>query len=38
MEHTLMSTTTEGEEHSKEWPKCFSQEDETEVNAALEPA
>jgi hypothetical protein len=38
MEQTLMSTPAEGEEHSEEWPKFFSQEAETEMTAALEPA
>jgi hypothetical protein len=38
MEQTLMSTPTEGEEHSEEWLKIFSQEAETEMTAALEPA
>jgi hypothetical protein len=38
MEQTLMSTPTEGEEHSTELLKIFSQEAEQEMTAALEPA
>jgi hypothetical protein len=38
MEQTLMSTPTEGEEHSEELLKIFSQEVEQEMTAALEPA
>jgi hypothetical protein len=38
MEQTLMSTPAEGEEHSEEWLKIFSQEAETEMTATLEPA
>jgi hypothetical protein len=37
MEHTLMSTPAEGEEHSEEWLKFFSQEVEIEMTATLEP-
>jgi hypothetical protein len=36
MEQTLMFTQGEKEEHSKEWLKNFSQEDETEITAVLE--
>jgi hypothetical protein len=38
MEQTLMSTPAEGEEHSAELLKIFSQEAETGMTAALEPA
>jgi hypothetical protein len=38
MEQTLMSTPAEGEEHSEELLKIFSQEAEQEMTAALEPA
>jgi hypothetical protein len=38
MEQTLMSTPTEGDEHSTELLKIFSQEAEQEMTAALEPA
>jgi hypothetical protein len=38
MEQTLMSTPTEGDEHSEEWLKIFSQEAEQGTTAALEAA
>jgi hypothetical protein len=37
MEQTLMSTPTEGDEHSTTLLKIFSQEVETEMIATLEP-
>jgi hypothetical protein len=37
MEKTLMSTPAEGEEHSTELLKIFSQEAEKEMTVALEP-
>jgi hypothetical protein len=37
MEQTLMSTPAEGDEHSVELLKIFSQEAEKEMTASLEP-